>query len=151
MKDQPYWQPSPMCRVCENPSIEGSYLCGRCKKVLNRVETRKGPTGKGRRVNRMARLEAMRRQWNAHVGAFMCHYTGLPMTEEYGTTRFATWEHLTPGNEGSVVLVTDLVNRMKADMTDAEFRRMVRALAQHFDKGIFDEWSFPDRSRRVIS
>jgi hypothetical protein len=49
-----------------------------------------------------------------------------------------------PGDEASVVLVADLVNRMKSDMTDAEFRGMVTALASHFGGSEFDHAAFPD-------
>jgi hypothetical protein len=88
-------------------------------------------------------------QWSPNAQAFVCYYTGVPLTEEYGSTRHATWEHLTPEDEGSVKLVADLVNRMKADMTDSEFRSMVAALARMFEGGDFDESVFPRRPRRV--
>lgn len=85
----------------------------------------------------------MRRQWDPEVGAFRCHYTGVPLDDQSGSRRYATWEHLTPGDESNVVLVADLVNRMKSDMTDAEFRAIVKALARHFDGDNFDHSAFP--------
>ena len=42
------------------------------------------------------------------------------------------------------MLVADLVNRMKSDMTHDEFRAMVTALARHFDGSDFDDAAFPD-------
>lgn len=85
----------------------------------------------------------MRRQWDADVGAFRCHYTGVPLDGQPGSRRYATWEHLTPGVESDVVLVADLLNRMKTDMSDAEFRVLVKALARHFDGAGFDFAAFP--------
>lgn len=85
----------------------------------------------------------MQRQWDSEIGAYRCHYTRTPLDPSHGTRRYATWEHLTPGDESSVVLVADLVNRMKSDMTDAEFRAMVSALARSFDGMPFESDAFP--------
>jgi hypothetical protein len=91
----------------------------------------------------------MRDQWSNERQAFLCAYTGVALDETNGNTRYATWEHRQPGDESSVVLVADLVNRMKGDMTETEFSSMVRALADHFRGEAFDESAFPMRERRV--
>jgi hypothetical protein len=91
----------------------------------------------------------MRDQWSKQRKAFLCAYTGVELTETPGNTRFATWEHRDARDEGSVVLVADLVNRMKGDMTESEFSTMVRALADHFDGKGFKESALPMRERRV--
>jgi hypothetical protein len=39
---------------------------------------------------------------------------------------------LSPGDPWSVVLAADLVNKMKVNMTETQFREMVLALADHF-------------------
>jgi hypothetical protein len=85
----------------------------------------------------------MTRQWDPDVGAFRCHYSAVPLDGPPGTRRYATWKHLTPGVESDVVLVADLVNRMKTDMSDAQFRVPVNALARHFDGASFDFSAFP--------
>jgi hypothetical protein len=89
----------------------------------------------------------MRRQWCAEKDAFLCAYTGVPLIETPDHTRYATWEHRDPADESSVVLVADVVNRMRGDMTEAEFERLVIALARHFE-GRLDESAVPDRLRR---
>jgi hypothetical protein len=95
-----------------------------------------------------ARLAALQRQWDPKAGAFRCHYTGITLIDAHGSRRSATWEHVTPGDESSVVLVADVVNKMKGDLTEEEFRVFVRALARHFDEPGFDEGLFP-RDRLV--
>lgn len=132
--------PSPTCRICDAPAVPGSYLCDRCRRLRDRPETRPGA-----RVDVAARLRAMHTQWSAEEGAFRCYYTGLALTEGYGDPRFATWEHREPGDEASVVLVADLVNRMKTDLREREFIAMVRALARRFDGHPFDVTAFPTR------
>jgi len=90
----------------------------------------------------------MRRQYDTAKDVFRCYYTDVPLTGEKGSRRYATWEHLTPGDQASVVLAADLVNKMKSDMTDAEFRVMVWALAARFSGTPFVEALFPpDRLR----
>jgi hypothetical protein len=107
------------------------------------METRRDTEGHLRHVDRAARLAALRTQWDPFIEAFRCHYTDVPLSLKPGTRRTATWEHLTPRDESSVVLLADLVNKMKSDMTDAEFRIVVRALANRFEGGLFDPYAFP--------
>jgi hypothetical protein len=91
----------------------------------------------------------MRDQWSEERKAFLCAYTGVELSETLGNTRYATWEHRDASDESSVVLVADLVNRMKGDMTESEFSAMVRALADQFRGEAFDESALPMRQRRV--
>lgn len=145
----PYWAPHPTCRACSRPSVPGSYLCDPCRRLMGRLETRKDPTGRGRVIDKQARLRAMQEQWDKQEQCFRCRFTDIPLTGDYGSTSFPTWEHLTPGDESSVVLVADLINRMKADMTEPEFKSIVHALAQKFKGKPFDEEAFPRRERRT--
>lgn len=147
MRDPFDRSPSATCTICQEVSILGSYLCVRCKALKERIETRKGPDGKGRRADSDARLWAMWDQWDEKERVFRCKYTAVPLSEVRGSRRYATWEHATPGDEASVVLVADLVNKMKVDLTETEFRDMVATLARHFEGHDFDPNDFPaDRS-----
>jgi len=56
---------------------------------------------------------------------------------------------LIPGDESSVVLLADVVNKMKTDMTEEQFKTMVRALARRFDGHPFDESAFPEDAASV--
>ena len=134
---------SATCTICQEVSIPRSYLCIRCRALRERIETRKRPDGRGRKVDSDARLWAMRDQWDEKEKVFRCKYTGVPLSEVRGSRCYATWEHATPGNEASVVLVADLVNKMKVDMTEPEFRDMVAALARRFEGHDFDANAFP--------
>ncbi len=82
----------------------------------------------------------MHKQWDKKVG-FECAYTGLPLTTDRDADGragplYATWEHVdprSPSKASEVVLVGWLINDMKTDLTDPEFKRMVKALATHFE------------------
>lgn len=112
-------------------------LCARCRRIYEQG----GPGLK----KKEARFRAMCAQWNDEAKAFLCRFTGLPLTDGApGSRTSATWEHLTPGDPCSVVLAADLVNKMKGNMTEAQFRKMVVALADHFRTNEpFDRKAFP--------
>jgi hypothetical protein len=120
---------SAYCYVCEDPSIAGSYLCQRCRHLAERGDTRKDIDGHRRRINKKVRVLAMKNQWDALIRAFCCKYTLVQLSDKSTSNKYGTWEHVIPGDESSVVLVADLVNKMKVDMTEREFETMVRALA----------------------
>ncbi len=71
VKSERYWSPSPNCKVCGRLSVRGSYLCGTCRPLLFRIDTRKDAAGRRWRIDKPARLEAMRghtvRPWLAEV------------------------------------------------------------------------------------
>jgi hypothetical protein len=56
----PYWAASTTCRACGGQSVAGSYLCARCRPIMGRIETRKDPQGRGRAIDKQARLRAMK-------------------------------------------------------------------------------------------
>jgi hypothetical protein len=92
----------------------------------------------------VARLRALQRSWRD--GAFHCFYTGIVLVEDgrrWRDHRYLTFEHRTPGDESSVVVTCALVNRMKTDLTEEQFKAMVAELAKVFAGGTFDERAFP--------
>ncbi len=79
-------------------------------------------------------------------GAFHCFYTDIALIDDgarWRDHRYLSFEHLTPSDEKSVVVTCYLVNRMKTDLTDEQFRSMVTELAKVFAGGTFDEHVFP--------
>lgn len=110
---------------------------------MGRPETRKGLEGRGRVVDKQARLRAMQRQFDPSIDAYRCHFTQIPLELAAGSRKSAEWAHLTAGDEGSVVLACKLVNRMQTDLREPEFEALVRALARRFDGEAFDESAFP--------
>ena len=56
---------SPWCNVCGRDSIPGSYLCPECWRLMHRVESRRDADGNPRHPDRLARLDALRRNGSA--------------------------------------------------------------------------------------
>ena len=68
-------------------------------------------------------------------GVFHCYFTELPLTDVYPHPLYATWEHREPGDESSVVVAADFVNKMKGNLDEDGFRETVIALARTFKDG----------------
>ena len=134
------------CMICEAPRHPQAYACLRCKKILDRPEFRKDSEGRLRRFDREARIRALERAWDREARVFRCHYTGIELdTTDWHDHRYLSLEHQTPGDESDIVVVSALINRMKTDLSDREFRVLVKALARSFEGQPFDPAAFPDR------
>jgi len=123
------------CIVCgselNNPL---ALYCNRCKKILSRIDTRRKP-------NREARIRALRQAWDGE--SFRCFYTGVKLVEDnFKDPRYLTFDHRTPRQEDDIVIVAQVINDMKSDMSDKEFRWMVLQLANKLNGGQFDEKAF---------
>jgi hypothetical protein len=111
---------------------------------------RRDSLGKLRKPDREARKQALKKAWNPDARCFRCHYTGIELkTDDHRDHRYLSLEHQTPGDETKIVVVSALINRMKTDLSDQEFRLMVSALARKFEGEGFDEAAFPDRNFRA--
>lgn len=138
---------SERCAVCGAEKHQMANTCARCKHILDRVETRRDASGAVRRVDRAARLRAMRESWRD--GAFHCFYTGVALVDDsrrFRDHRYLVFEHRIPGKEASVVVTCALIGRMKTGLTEEQFKEMVTELARAFDGGTFDERAFPDET-----
>ncbi len=123
--------------MCRRPSGAKLY-CPICRGLLDRRR-------KGSKPDIAARREALRQQWSEKLQAFACKYTGIALSHN-GGARNAEWEHRTPSEQSSVVLVAALVNRMKADLTEEQWDAMIRALyALRIEGKPFDESALPLR------
>src|ERR1043165_9754744 len=115
------------CRVCGRPRHFLAYCCTICKRMLDRIDIR------GRKPSREAREKALHKAWDGEC--FRCYYTGWPLSVDNPKSHlYLTWEHLTPGNEDDVVVAAALINYMKSDLTEREFRKVVIAMALRFQK-----------------
>jgi hypothetical protein len=130
------------CVVCGAEKHPQAYACKRCKRILDRLAI--DASGASRPFDRPARLRALQNSW--HGGAFHCFYTGIVLIEDghrWRDHRYLVFEHRIPGDEASVVVASALVNRMKTDLTEEQFKAMVNELAKVFAGGTFDEQVFP--------
>jgi hypothetical protein len=134
-----------VCDICGGEKHPQGDACYRCKSILRRVETRLDVSGAPRHVDHEARRQALKNSW--HDGAFHCYYTGVALVQDssrWRDHRYLVFEHRTPGDESSVVVTSALINRMKTDLTEEQFKAMVTALAKKFAGDPFDQHVFPE-------
>ena len=127
-KKKPWQWTSPVCVVCGKKSLWHSRYCARCQKFI-KSET-----------EHEARAKALTKAWSAKRDGFICHYTGLKLEEQNkGSPLYLSFDHRIPAKRGGVLLVAArFVNGMKSDLSEDEFRAMVRELAKKFGGGEFD-------------
>jgi hypothetical protein len=128
------------CVVCGAGTHRPADACARCKRILDRVETRRDASGGLRRVDAAARLRALAGSWGD--GASHCFYTGVRLIEDHSRWRdhrYLVFEDRIPGDGASVVVTCALVSRMKADLAEDQFKLIVTELAKVFNGGTFDQ------------
>ena len=89
----------------------------RCKKIIDRGNNKRKPDKK-------ARLEALKQAWNGEV--FHCYYSGIRLVENDSKDPcYLTFDHRTPRDEKDVVVAAAVINDMKSDLTEKEFKSIV--------------------------
>lgn len=115
--------PSKLCVVCGERALAQSEFCPR----HYRFRRRKGFTP--------AYKAAMIKAWNKEANGFICYYSGLLLDEDDPySPLYASFDHLTPGKD-EAVMCGRIFNTMKSDMSEEEFRAVVRELVRHWDEG----------------
>lgn len=118
-----------ICEICGVGIHKYAVYCRRCKKLLDRLDTRKRSA-----TDKEARVEALKRAWDGNC--FRCHYSGAILSDaDYHSPRYLTFDHRTPGNEQDIVVAASCINDMKSDMDETEFKAVVSALAARFNEG----------------
>jgi len=116
------------CPICGAEAKKGTRYCARCFRLQEL------------RGERVAARKALKRAWDAKAGGFRCHYTGIILEEkDRKSPWYISFDHPTPGKKGAVVVTAIFVNLMKTDMSEKEFRAMIRELAKKFKGGVFDK------------
>src|SRR3990172_1591991 len=116
------------CEVCGDSIHPQAFCCKRCKKLLDRLDTRTHI-----RRNKQARLDALKKGFNKLGKYFECYYTQIRLDESNPrSARYLTFYHVVPRDESKMVLAAALINDMKSDFTDKEFRSMIKQLSSHF-------------------
>ena len=129
------------CPVCGGTKNPTAHFCKRCRKIIDRPGPRRKKGDVVIKPNKDARRRALKKAWDGE--GFRCYYSDIRLIEDNPKdTRYWTFDHRTPRNESDVVVAASLINDMKSDMTESEFKKMVIQLASHFKGGSFDNRVF---------
>lgn len=132
-----------VCQVCGNAKYPTALCCKRCRKIIDRHGPRRKRGDAVRKPNIKARLRALKQAWDGE--GFRCYYSKIRLIEDKENSkdpRYLTFDHRTPRRESDVVVAASVINDMKSDMTESEFKKMVIQLASRFEGGPFDERVF---------
>jgi hypothetical protein len=130
--------PVSKCIICDD--VLRNYLakyCRRCANIMARVGTR----GKAETA---AQVAALRKAWDKEDECFRCYYSGIRLNDDNPRDpRYVTFD-LTALEKGADLVVTAaLIHEMKGNLSEEEFKEIVRQLAKHFiigetvDEGVF--------------
>ncbi|MBM4249948.1 MAG: hypothetical protein FJ149_11070 [Euryarchaeota archaeon] len=117
--------PSPKgCKVCRMTRRPYSIYCNRCRSFIYR------------KPEHVARSEAMIEGWDAARQGFVCKYSGVLLDHlNRKSPWFMTFDHRFPGKKGFLVVCAAWINYLKSDLTDEQFRKMLKMLADRFRDG----------------
>ena len=119
------------CEICAGSKHRQATFCKRCKRLLDRVDTR-------RKANKNARALALKQAWDGE--GFRCYYTGVRLKDTgHDHPLYLTFDHRIPRNEDGMVVAAYFVNDMKSDLSETEFKAVIRELASRFNGGAFDQ------------
>ena len=117
------------CKICKKPTHLPVY-CGLCKGIIDK--------GKKRKIKKDICEQALINAWDGN--AFRCYYSNTPLeTTNSKNPRYRTFDHRTPRDKQDIVLAASLINDMKSDMTEQEFKKIIIELAKRFQGGHFDD------------
>lgn len=119
-----------ICAICFEPRHQLATLCTRCKRLRDRLDTR--ARSRGFKTDKAARQRALAAAWDPAAKAFRCYYGGVVLNHDPASPWHVTFDHRTPGDESDIVVCSALINDMKSDLTEEEFRSVVAQLAERF-------------------
>jgi hypothetical protein len=122
------------CEICGTNVNRQALYCKRCKKLIDRIGTRK-------RADRGACVRALQQAWDGE--GFRCYYSGIRLVEDnHKDPRYLTFDHRVPRDESDIVVAAQLINDMKTDVSESEFKAIAIQLASRFQGGMFDDKVF---------
>lgn len=130
------------CKICGVDNIPSqSFYCLNCRKLVDKASKGK------RRIGRKVAAQALKLARRKGKKGFYCHYTDVEVLvdKKYeGSPRYINFDHRTPGKNDDIVISTALINDMKTDMSEEEFKNIVNELDRHFRnrKSIFNQEIF---------
>lgn len=117
------------CEICLVRGISSQkHYCSTCKKLIDRASRK--------RISRKAAVKALKNQ-SDEKGGFFCYYSGVPLllkTTDKGKPRYITFDHRTPRDKNHIVMAAAIINDMKSDMDEKEFKLMVGELYRNLGR-----------------
>jgi len=142
----PFQGPTPRirgkkCCKCGKPVYSNhSMYCPICREFAVRMSVKRLPA---------STIEAI---WDyIRVYGYVCYYTGMKLDMK---NRKSPWygvlDHWIPQNSSKVVLTSALINEMKSDLTEKEFKYYIKQLYNFITKGTMIRKKWPIYWARLV-
>lgn len=117
------------CLVCEDVLRNNlANYCRRCGNILSKVEAGRGKN------DATPYVQAMRKGWDKEDECFKCHYSGIQLNDDDPRDpRYITFDHTALEKGAEMVVTAALIDEMKANLSEDEFKTVITQLAQHFN------------------
>ena len=128
------------CKVCGKEPLRGRTYCERCRRLV---------LGE---MDRNVKVETLKAAYDKDVDGFRCHYTGFLLDlNDRASPWHLNFDHCFPGRPGKYWLACQIINLMKTELSEEEFKKVVMELAGHFETGApydrdiikFEYWKRP--------
>jgi len=119
----------PDCIICHHPTINRRHYCERCR-----------PLVQSHHMDKLKRRAALIAAIDRLLDAFLCQYARRPVELVDRTShKLIQFDHITPNKTSALQVLWAVFNQMKTDLSDEEFRIIVRLLRDHWLGDPFDK------------
>jgi len=132
------------CHICKGLRLKGGWYCARCRRLV-----------RGGCHDNKIKEAALKDALDLERNGFICHYTHILLDDRAAKRPCSvSFDHIHPGQPKQVVCAY-FVNCMKTNLTDTEFRAVLRELTNHwqfgmpFDTGVISARRFARTAIRV--
>jgi hypothetical protein len=113
------------CEICDKKPMKRGFYCARCHGIM---------TDESYYLD--AKVQALKSAYDKRADGFRCHYTGFILDlEEAASPWHLAFDHSLPGQPGKYSVTCQIINQMKSQLSEEEFKKVVLELARHFETG----------------
>ena len=129
------------CEICDKKPMKRGFYCVRCHGIMT-IES----------YDIDAKVRALRAAYDKDIDGFRCHYTGFLLDlKDPASPWLLNFDHCIPGKPGMYRIACQIINQMKSQLSEEEFKKVVLELARHFETGTpydrdiikFEYWDRP--------
>jgi hypothetical protein len=113
------------CEICGKTPMKRGFYCVRCHGIMTNES-----------YDLDAKVQALRAAYDKILDGFRCHYTGFLLDlKDPASPWHLVFDHSLPGQPGKYTITCQIINQMKTQLSEEEFRKVVIELARHFKTG----------------
>ena len=117
------------CIICYFPTINSRVYCARCR-----------PHIMSHKMDKLKRRRALIAAIDRPRNVFLCQYSRLPVElVDRSSYKWIQFDHIIPVKTSEFQVLWAVFNEMKGQLADAEFRKLIKMLRDHWLGAPFDK------------